>query len=340
MNLKMKLNFVIIKRVAVPTMNRILRKEKSLTNIEGAILADKDSPERFEIILESVKAKVDRFTLFPPKNTIRSIMSNMNQSLTTVKDNPQSPKNIIEEEVLTQLEKYAKSLGVSSMGYTKLPRHLIFKDRAVIHDNAIVLALEMDNDLMELAPSKKTQKMIMETYDSLGIASNKLTEFLRKKGFSAQAGHPLGGLVLYPPLAEKAGLGWHGAHGLIITPEHGPRVRLTAIYTNIENLPFFDEKLNPHKWIEDFCARCNRCVRKCPSWAIYEPGQSIKKNELITHIENDKCFPVFLEYYACSICIKECTFNRVNYSSIKQGYDKKNDLSHSEIDELIEKTLK
>ena len=324
MNLKDKIDLLIMRKVGVPIFNRILKREKSLAEIKGAFLADEYSPERFEIILESFNVEVQNYTLSPPKRTILSIISNMNHSLKSIKENPSSPRKIIDNETLSQLEEYAKSLGVCSIGYTKLPRHLIFKERGVLHDNAIVLALEMDKDLMELAPTKKTQTMIMETYDSLGIASNKLTEFLRKKGFSSQAGHPLGGLVLYPPLAEKSGLGWHGAHGLLITPEHGPRVRLTAIYTNIENLPFFDESDNPHKWIEDFCLRCNRCVRKCPSWAIYEVNQSIEhESGLITHIDNEKCFPVFLEYFACSICIKECAFNRISYSTIKKSYEKK-----------------
>ena len=230
MNFKMKVELFFMKKMGIPIFNRILEREKKMANIKGVVLEDEFSPERFEIILESVKISVENYTLSPPKRTILSIISNMNRSLSSIKDNPPSPQKVIDEETLSEFKTYAKSLGVFSMGFAKLPRHLIFKDMAVIHDNAIVLALEMDNNLMELAPSKKTQTMIMKTYDSLGIASNKLTSFLRKRGFSAQAGHPLGGLVLYPPLAEKAGLGWHGAHGLIITPEHGPRVRLTAIY--------------------------------------------------------------------------------------------------------------
>ena len=326
-----------MKRIAVPTFNRILKQEKKLTSIKGAILGNKHSPERFEIILESVKTKVENYTLSPPKSTIRSIISNINRSLTSIEDNPPSPKVFIDKDTLSHFETLAKTLGIVSIGFVKLPRHLVFKDRAVLHDNAIVLTLEMDKDLMELAPSKKTHSMIMKTYDSLGIVSNELTSFLRKEGFSAQAGHPLNGLTLYPPLAEKAGLGWHGAHGLIITPEFGPRIRLAAIYTNIQNLPFFDEKNNPHRWIEDFCKRCNRCIRKCPSWAIFETDQTIQQESgRITHIDNAKCFPVFLEYYGCSICVKECTFNRLSYSTIKKGYDKKKNLTHTEVDELIE----
>jgi epoxyqueuosine reductase QueG len=45
-----------------------------------------------------------------------------------------------------------------------------------------------------------------------------------------------------------AGLGWLGASGLMITPEHGPRVRLAAVLSSIESLPF----------------SCSVCIKVCP----------------------------------------------------------------------------
>ena len=44
--------------------------------------------------------------------------------------------------------------------------------------------------------------MVHETYDQLGIAANRIARHLRSLGYSAQAGHPLGGLAVYPPLAQ------------------------------------------------------------------------------------------------------------------------------------------
>ncbi|MHA2203334.1 MAG: 4Fe-4S dicluster domain-containing protein, partial [Candidatus Hodarchaeales archaeon] len=181
-----------------------------------------------------------------------------------------------------------------------------------------ILSMEMDREKIEKAPSLETADMIMRTYDDLGKASNQLTSILRQQGFSAQAGHPLGGLVLYPPLAELAGIGYHGKHGLIITPEHGSRVRLTAIYTNIENLPFTKE--NPHKWIHLFCQKCGRCIRKCPGFAIKEEP-ILHENGLITHVMNEYCFPVFLDYHGCSVCIKECPFSRVEYGKLRTQFN-------------------
>ncbi len=64
MNIKMKIEIFFMKRVGIPIFNRILRREKSLSSIKGAILPDEYSPERFEIILESFNTEVQN--TFPP----------------------------------------------------------------------------------------------------------------------------------------------------------------------------------------------------------------------------------------------------------------------------------
>lgn len=75
-----------------------------------------------------------------------------------------------------------------------------------------------------------------------------------------------------------------------ITPEHGPRVRLSAVMTSIENLSFNIE-FN-HNWIGDFCELCKKCVRACPGEAMYEVP--LKPNdEINTYIDQVKCFPSF-----------------------------------------------
>ena len=76
----------------------------------------------------------------------------------------------------------------------------------------------------------------------------------------------LGGITDYTHLAELAGFGAIGYHGLLITPEFGPRVRLAAVFTSIEDLP--STATDEHAWIEDFCRECVKCVRQCPPQAI------------------------------------------------------------------------
>ncbi|MHA2153776.1 MAG: 4Fe-4S dicluster domain-containing protein [Candidatus Hodarchaeales archaeon] len=299
----------------------LIDQEERLTQIANTYQSVEESPIRFEIVFEAIEYPADKLKLFSSLRTMKempSIMRNITKSLKSINHNPEEPKTSISDEFLQEFEEYAKSLNIASIGYAKLPSKFIFKEKAVLHDNVIVLTMEMDKEKIEQAPSGKTATMIMQTYDRLGKASNKLSKYLRENGYSAQAGHPLGGLVLYPPLAESADLGYRGKHGLIITPEHGSRVRLTAIYTNIQNLPFAEK--NHHEMVQEFCEKCFRCVRKCPGFAIRDyPVKN--ENGLLTHIDNEYCFPVFLEYHGCSICLKECPFSRVEYSKLMRQFN-------------------
>ena len=208
-------------------------------------------------------------------------------------------------------------MGIGDIGYAKLPRHLIFKERAVLYDSAIVLLKEMPKDKVDKAPSIATFKMVFESYDSLSKIVNNLTEYLRKQGYGAQGGYPLGGLNLYPPLAAAAGLGWMGRHGLLITPQFGPRQRIGAIFTSIENLPF--GKTNPHSWIGNFCGTCGRCIRTCPQEAIRE-HPVIHDSGRKTHIIREKCLPYFVTKHGCTVCVKECSFSRRHYDDIHKSF--------------------
>ena len=312
----MKLTDLLIKRFMSPLIGQMDKWEQYLVSYSGMYHSVQDSPVRFEIMKEGMKRgkggmEADLATIMPP-----TIMG-MRKSMLSLRRNPPHPKSVASKGFLDELESYAKSLGVSSIGYTQVPERWIFQGKAILHLNAIMLTMEMDKVRIDTAPSIKGKQAVMEIYRDLGIATNKLATYLRKHGYSADAAHPLMGPALYPPLTQLAGLGWLSASGLIITPEHGPRVRLAAIYTNIDNLPFSTH--NEHAWIKDFCATCGICIRKCPPQAIYsEPIRH--DNGQITCVNNDRCFPYFSDYFGCSVCIKVCPFNKKPYQEIKQAF--------------------
>lgn len=257
----------------------------------------------------------DRFKTFLPKLlTVTRIFREIKKTTKSLKKNPTNPKTLVDDKFIKNLKEYAGKFNVI-LGFTKLKRELIFKNEAVFFEDVIVLSMEMSKEIMNKAPSLKTQHMIIETYNQLSIVANKVAKFLRKNGYSAQACHPLGGAVSYPPLAQLAGMGINGRHGLAIVPQFGPRHRLTAVLTNIENLPIPDN--NDHMWIEDYCKTCGRCIRKCPVGAIFEKA-IINEDGSKTHINDDICFHEFMINYGCSVCVKECMFNRESYKKLKE----------------------
>jgi NAD-dependent dihydropyrimidine dehydrogenase PreA subunit len=307
---------LMMKRANIDAMDEL---ESSIAARPEVVHPTERSPQRFDIVRNALQMPGVR-----PPMTLRTAPHMLSsrrgilRSLREIAHNPAQPKTQIEPKDLAALEQYAQSLGVEAVGYARLPRHLIFQNKAVLYDNAIVLVMEMDKTKIEAAPGPKAGEAVHETYHYLGDAANRLAGYLRKRGYASHAGPPLNGLVLYPPLAQLAGLGWRGRHGMLITSQFGPRMRLAAVYSSIQNLPFF-EGPNEHRWIEGYCATCGQCIRRCPTQAILEAPIE-RENGLVKCVEVDKCFPYFVETLGCSVCIKVCPFNRQGYDAIKARF--------------------
>ena len=65
--------------------------------------------------------------------------------------------------------------------------------------------------------------------------------------------------------ATSAGLGWIGKNGLLISPDHGPRLSLATVLT--------DARLRPDEPIEHcLCGECMLCIEHCPSQGDHRSG--------------------------------------------------------------------
>ena len=173
---------------------------------------------------------------------------------------------------LASFEEMARTMGARDIGYVKVPRSAIFQGKAIPCEYAIVFTVEMDKEPIETAPSIDCQLEVMDGYKNMASIAKRLSQHLRQHGYAAYPGTALGGVTDYVHLAELAGLGAIGYHGLLISPGEGARLRINTIYTNIVNLPTLETtgQANEHLWVRDFCAMCKKCVRQCPVNAIYD----------------------------------------------------------------------
>lgn len=217
--------------------------------------------------------------------------------------------------VWQDLKEYSLNKWQAEVGFTKLPRQLIFKNKAVLFEYALLFIQEMDKSKIDQAPNLAAGSEVQRVYNSLGHAVNDITRWLRNEyGIKCQSNHPLGGLVNTPPLAGKAGMGGQGCSGLLITPEYGSRVRIAPIFIEQKLFEYTDS--TEHRWIEEYCKTCGKCQRSCPVGAIYPDKKiSIIVDETFpirTCIDREKCFPPFSRTLGCSICIKVCPFSKGN----------------------------
>ncbi len=109
-------------------------------------------------------------------------------------------------------------------------------------------------------------------------------------------------------VAQRAGLGFIGKNGLLITPEFGSYVYLGEIITNIKFAP--DEPMSYQ------CGTCTRCIDFCPPHALLGDGR-MNGQRCLSYQTQTKGFmdPEFRPMirnvlYGCDICQQVCPFNK------------------------------
>lgn len=287
-------------------LNKMKELEMSINKGKDAIKASYLSSERVDV---SERISLTLRTLL----TMLSIEKNIKYSFKSLNNNPSIPKTVASPDFVDRFENYALSMGIKSIGYTKVPVELIFKGLSIRYENAIVFTKEMDKNAVDNDIPRKSEKDL-KLYNEFGRKVNELTDYLRENGYGAHASHPIAGVVTYPTLGQYAGLGWRGKSNLLITPELGPRQKISAIFTSIENLPV--KEVNEHSWIADYCNNCGKCIKKCPEGAIVEV-------ESHDGFEGTKLNPEFCRagYESCTICMRECPFNKKDYLQIKSRFE-------------------
>jgi len=313
------INKFFIEKILHPRLEHIKRVEDDLAQRPGQIQPLKDAPVRFNHPERVVQSVIDGKTEMKDMVTLRTaplFISSMLGVLKANRDidkNPAQPRTSITPEEIAELKELAKNLKCE-IGFAKLDHLYIFKDKSISFDNSIVLAMEMEAEAMSTAPSYAANVEVQKIYKLLGEAGNRIADWLREKGFACHAVPPRNGLTLHPPMAVKAGLGGFGLHGLCISKAFGPRIRVSAVHTNITNLPFYDG--HDHDWISDYCAKCKLCVQACPGDAFYD-APIHKENGIVTHIDQEKCLPFFAENHGCAVCIAVCPFSKIDYGLLK-----------------------
>lgn len=178
--------------------------------------------------------------------------------------------------------------------------------------HVVVIVNEMHHDTIKTVPSALSGAATGQGYSKDIIAVLSLTQYIRNLGYRAVAS--LNDTALSIPLAIQAGLGQYGRHGLLITPEFGPRVRIAKIFTD---LPLTHDK--PIDFgVTEFCNLCRRCSKGCPPKAIPDGAPSEERHSVSNlvgvkkwTVNADKCFKFWTNQGTdCSICIRVCPYNK------------------------------
>ena len=116
------------------------------------------------------------------------------------------------------------------------------------------------------------------------------------------------GPIAEKPMAQRAGVGWYGKNGIILTKEYGSWIVLGELITNIE--------LEPDQPLQESCKNCQMCIEACPTKAIIEPYILDKSKclQYITHRQLVMPYPIREIWgnrlYGCTTCQEVCPLNR------------------------------
>lgn len=110
-------------------------------------------------------------------------------------------------------------------------------------------------------------------------------------------------------LGVRAGLGWIGKNGCLISPKKGSLFFIGEIYTTLD----LEEQSSS---VPDHCGTCDRCIRSCPTQAIRD-NRTLDSRLCISYwtIEAKTAPPENLRqkfgdwFFGCDICQTVCPWN-------------------------------
>lgn len=221
------------------------------------------------------------------------------------------------KEITKFIKNWAKKLGALDTGVTKLKDYHLYSyggrderyNRKVRtnHKYAIVFTVEMDYKMTQAAPDASIVMESAQQYLNSGVIATQLASFIRNLGYNARAHIDGNYLVVCPLVARDAGLGEIGRMGLLITPGHGPRVRINVVTTDLELAIDQPDKKNA---VVDFCEKCKKCAECCPARAIPFESRKIIDGAFRWQINQEKCFTFWCKSGTdCGRCISVCPYS-------------------------------
>ena len=195
------------------------------------------------------------------------------------------------------------------------------------YTRALSMAIALDDDIIDGITDRPTNAyahLYWKVNDLLARAAFGAAMAIEATGYKAKAMPAsyfadetnLLGNISHKAIAHMAGLGWQGKSLLLITPEHGPRVRLITVLT--------DMPLEPDAPIKNKCGDCTECTDACPVGAI--KGTSLANpDDQTSHYENREealdlmtCFERTKENKAvpeygtlvCGVCMRACPWGQ------------------------------
>ncbi len=229
----------------------------------------------------------------------------------------------------SDLPEFARSLGADYYGVADLADAQEFiraqgGDRVARYPRAVVMGIRLLDTLVDMLEDRtdRTGAVLYRynSYDTVNAALDamalRVANALQREGYHAlpvpaskrASDELIAGIISHKLPAHLAGLGWIGKSCLLVTPDHGPRVRWITVLTDAPLVP-------TGKPMESRCGKCTECVDICPVHAF--TGRPFYQDEpREARFDAASCDRYFRELeggggpVVCGLCLFVCPHGR------------------------------
>jgi len=216
------------------------------------------------------------------------------------------------------LKETAYFLRADLVGICELPPYAVYsyqKDSQLVeleHKYAIAILIDQNWSTNEASTGHDwiSNSMSMMSYSTSGFIAIVLAHYIRSLGYQARAHYASNYQIVVPPILLWAGLGEMSRIGdIVVNPFLGPRFKAAVVTTDLPMEP--DKPID--FGLQDFCSKCKKCARECPSGSISHEDKIIHNGYEKWPLNVKKCTTMRVTNQGgagCGTCMKVCPWNK------------------------------
>lgn len=231
----------------------------------------------------------------------------------------QAPGTSDPARMASHIKEAACFLRADAVGICKLPPYAVYSHGSFTgepielnHKYAIAILVDQDWRTASAFNGRDwiSNSMSFMSYSTSGFIACVLADYIRRLGYPARAHHARNYQVVVPPILLWAGLGEMSRIGdIVLHPFLGPRFKAAVVTTD---LPLAIDK--PIDFgLQDFCTKCKKCARECPSGAISHGDKVTHNGYEKWPVDVKRCTSMRVgnqKGAGCGTCLKVCPWNK------------------------------
>ena len=256
------------------------------------------------------------------RDPVTEAIIDINHHLGAIKRNDVAPVKAPISNDPEVLSLHIKQLGyflkADVMGICELPPSAVYShDRSgntidLHYKYAVVIVARKDIKAVKASQGYDfiADALSMQAYEQSSLIAETISGYIRRLGYPALPQSSAAGYkVQIPRLLVQAGIGEVCRVGIVLNPFLGLAYKAAAVLTDMPLVP--DKPID--FGLQDFCRRCRKCARFCPSKAIPTGDKTMYNGYATWKLNEQKCASFLMlnkRGIWCNMCVKVCPWTQ------------------------------